>query len=217
MDPLPVQLMSRRERKKRETRKRILDAAMHLMADRPYDQVRIEDICSEADVANATFFLHFENKSALVLAFNEEVASKIADELLDRSRAAGDQLKRLLEVYLREWGAHRHLMRQIVLEFVSQSNASASFNEVSPGLLELVGKTIQAGQKSGEFLSTIAPETAAIALVSAWNAMAISWARSGDTKSAADAHWQTLELFLAGLSACDRLSRDQLQPNAASS
>ena len=108
-------------------------------------------------------------------------------------------------------------MRQIVLEFVSQSNASASFNEVSPGLLELVGKTIQTGQKNGEFLSTIAPETAAIALVSAWNAMAISWARSGDTKSAADAHWQTLELFLAGLSVCDRLSRDQLQSNAASS
>lgn len=207
MPPLPDQLISRRERKKRETRKRILDAAMHLMSDKPYDQVRIEDICTAADVANATFFLHFENKSALVLAFNEDVASKISDELLDASLAASEQLKRLLDVYLREWGAHRHLMRQIVLEFVSQSNATASFNEVSPGLLDLIGKTVFQGQKNGEFLSTIAPETAALALVAAWNAMAISWARSGDTKGAADAHWQTLEVFLTGLKACDRLSR----------
>ena len=115
MPPLPDQMLSRRERKKRETRKRILDAAMHLMSDRPYDEVRIEDICSAADVANATFFLHFENKSALVLAFNEEVASKISDELMGDAQSASDQLRKLLEVYLREWGTHRHLMRQIVL------------------------------------------------------------------------------------------------------
>lgn len=207
MPPLPDQMLSRRERKKRETRKRILDAAMHLMSDRPYDEVRIEDICSAADVANATFFLHFENKSALVLAFNEEVASKISDELMGDAQSASEQLRKLLEVYLREWGAHRHLMRQIVLEFVSQSNAAASFNEVSPGLQELVGKAIHRGQNSGEFLSTIPPETAALGLIAAWNAMAVSWARSGDTKGAADAHWQILDVFVSGLKTCDRLSR----------
>ena len=34
--------ISRRERKKRDTRRRILDAAMQLMSDKPYDEVRIE-------------------------------------------------------------------------------------------------------------------------------------------------------------------------------
>ena len=201
----PDQLLSRRERKKRETRKRILDAAMKLMSNTPYDQVRIEDICATADVANATFFLHFENKSALVLAFNEDVAAKISGELGDASILAVEQLKRLLAVYLNEWGSHRHLMRQIVLEFISQPNSNASFNEVSPGLLNLVRNTIRGGQNSGEFTHKIGPETAALALVAAWNAIAIAWAKSGDTKQAAEAHWQTLDVFLTGL-----LNRDGL-------
>lgn len=191
--------ISRRERKKRDTRRRILDAAMRLMAETPYDEVRIEDICSEADVANATFFLHFPSKSALVLAFNDDVAAKIAEQLADGGGGAAERLKSLLRIYLAEWGAHRHLMRQIVLEFIGQPAFATAFNEVSPGLLGLVGSIIRDGQSSGEFSSRISPETAGLGLVAAWNAIAISWAKTGDTKQAAEAHWQTLDVFLLGL------------------
>jgi AcrR family transcriptional regulator len=199
--------MSRRERKKLETRRRILDAALRLMADKPYDQVRIEDICTEADVANATFFLHFQNKSALALAYNEDVAAKVEEKLANDGLNASDRLKALLKIYLAEWGTHSHLMRQIVLELISQPGSGATFNEVSPGLLSIVGTVVRDGQKSGEFSSKIEPETAALALVAAWNALAIRWAKTGDTKHTADAHWQTLEVFLNGLRVRDGLSR----------
>lgn len=191
--------ISRRERKKRDTRRRILDAAMQLMADTAFVDVRIEDICSAADVANATFFLHFPNKSALVLAYNDDVAAKISDQLAEVEATAAERLKKLLTIYLTEWGLQRHLMRQIVLEFIAQPASGASFNEVSPGLLGLVGQIIRDGQNSGEFTTRIAPETGGLALVAAWNAIAISWAKTGDTKQAADAHWQTLDVFLTGL------------------
>lgn len=199
--------MSRRERKKLETRRRILDAALRLMADKPYDQVRIEDICGEADVANATFFLHFPNKSALVLAYNEDVAAKVEEKLASDGLNASTRLQTLLKVYLAEWGTHSHLMRQIVLELISQPASGATFNEVSPGLLALVSDIIRDGQKSGEFSSKIEPETAALALIAAWNALAITWAKTGDTKRTAEAHWQTLDLFLNGLRMRDGLSR----------
>lgn len=199
--------MSRRERKKLETRRRILDAALKLMADRAYDQVKIEDICVEADVANATFFLHFRNKAALALAYNEDVAAKVEEQLAEDGLDASERLKTLLKIYLAEWGTHRHLMRQIVLELISQPASGATFNDVSTGLLRVVGTVVRDGQKSGEFSSKIEPETAALALVAAWNALAITWARTGDTKRAAEAHWQTLDLFLHGLRARDGLSR----------
>jgi len=198
-NPPAYPTISRRERKKRDTRRRILEAAMELMADAPYDQVRIEDICAAADVANATFFLHFPNKSGLVLAFNDDVAGKIAEQLAQARLPASERLRSLLRIYLAEWGAHRHLMRQIVLEFLSQPASGAAFNEVSPGLLGVVAAVIGEGQKSGEFGLKIAPETAGLALIAAWNAIAITWARTGDTKHAAEAHWQTLDLFLHGL------------------
>jgi AcrR family transcriptional regulator len=192
-------LISRRERKKRDTRRRILDAAMQLMADTPYAQVRIEDICTAADVANATFFLHFTNKSALALAFNEDVAAKIAEQLAESRATAPERLKQLLKIYLSEWGTHSHLMRQIVLEFIAQPASGASFNEASPGLLTVVATIIAEGQASGAFTAKITPETAGLALIAAWNAIAISWAKTGDTRQAAEAHWQTLDLFLNGL------------------
>ena len=199
--------MSRRERKKRDTRRRILDDALQLMADRPYDQVRIEDICVAADVANATFFLHFPNKSALALAYNEDVASKVAEQLNGGPMPSAERLRTLLRIYLAEWGAHSHLMRQIVLELLAQPASGAVFNEVSPGLLTLVADVVREGQSNKEFAAKIAPETAALALVAAWNALAISWAKTGDTKHAAEAHWQTLEVFLHGLVARDGLSQ----------
>jgi AcrR family transcriptional regulator len=202
--------ISRRERKKRETRRRILDAALELMANKPYGDVRIEDICAAADVANATFFLHFPNKSALALAYNEDVAAKVEEKLAANGIDASERLQTLLKVYLAEWGAHSHLMRQIVLELISQPASGATFNEVSPGLLTLVGKIIREGQLAGEFSRKIEPETAALALVAAWNAIAISWAKTGDTKRASEAHWQTLEVFLHGLRIRDALSRQQL-------
>jgi AcrR family transcriptional regulator len=199
--------MSRRERKKRDTRRRILDAALQLMADRPYDEVRIEDICVAADVANATFFLHFPNKSALALAYNEDVASKVAEQLNGGTMPSAERLRTLLRIYLAEWGAHSHLMRQIVLELLAQPASGAVFNEVSPGLLTLVAGVVREGQSNKEFAAKIQPETAALALVAAWNALAISWAKTGDTKHAAEAHWQTLEVFLHGLVARDGLSQ----------
>jgi AcrR family transcriptional regulator len=199
--------MSRRERKKLETRRRILDAALRLMSDKPYDQVRIEDICTEADVANATFFLHFQNKAALALAYNEEVAAKVEENLAADGLSAADRLKTLLKIYLAEWGAHGHLMRQIVLELISQPASGATFNEVSPGLLTLVASVIDDGQKSGEFNGKIASETGALALIAAWNAIAITWAKTGDAKRATEAHWQTLDVFLNGLLVRDGLSR----------
>ena len=196
--------ISRRERKKRDTRRRILDAALGLMADKPYEQVRIEDICSAADVANATFFLHFPNKSALLFAYNEDVAAKVAEQLSANPQApASERLKTLLQTYLSEWGNRRHLMRQVVLELISQPASGAAFNEVSPGLISMVGEIVRDGQKSGEFADRIGPETAALALVAGWNALAISWAKTGNTRQAADGHWQTLDVFLLGI-----ISRD---------
>lgn len=194
--------LSRRERKKRETRKRILDAAVALISQRPYDEVRIEEICTAADVANATFFLHFPTKTALVRAFGEDITARLRSGIHAPGLTAAEQLERLLASYVNEWRHHRNLMQQIVLEFVSRKDPAPSFNEVAPGLLELVATTIRKGQERGEFLGRTEPEIAALALVAAWNAIAISSARTDDITGASRALWQTLELFVAGLKHC---------------
>jgi AcrR family transcriptional regulator len=52
-------------RRKRETRKRLLEAAFRLMAERGMDAVAINEITEAADVGFGTFYNHFESRDAI--------------------------------------------------------------------------------------------------------------------------------------------------------
>ena len=58
--------VSRRTRKKERTRQKIYEAAIALFTKRGFNAVTIEEICEAADVAKATFFLHFKTKASLI-------------------------------------------------------------------------------------------------------------------------------------------------------
>ncbi len=169
------------------------------MAKRPYAEVKIEEISAAADVANATFFLHFPTKASLITAFNEEVAAKIADALATFKGDAVEKLERLRTMLLDEWRKHRNLMRQLVTEFVAQPASMAAFPEVNQRLVDLVADVIRAGQKSREFDGRLDPFIVGLSLVSAWNAIAIGWAKTGDTEQATEANRQALDLVLRGV------------------
>ncbi len=70
--------LTRRERRKLELRKRILEASVSLFQERGVDATRVLEICELADVAQKTFFNHFQSKGHLL----REIASSWLDQLL---------------------------------------------------------------------------------------------------------------------------------------
>jgi AcrR family transcriptional regulator len=68
-------------RRKRETRIRLLDAALRLMAERGTDSVAINDITEAADVGFGSFYNHFESKEGIFAALVEWVFEEFADTL----------------------------------------------------------------------------------------------------------------------------------------
>jgi len=60
------QSLSRRERKKLETRQRLLDEALALFREKGYDETTVEEITERADVSKGTFFNYFSSKQALL-------------------------------------------------------------------------------------------------------------------------------------------------------
>ncbi|MCX5384567.1 TetR/AcrR family transcriptional regulator [Streptomyces sp. NBC_00083] len=92
--------VSRRERKKAETRRTIADTALRLFFERGYDDVGIREIAQEADVAVATLFAHFPSKEALV--FDQDAEQE--DMLLDvvRRRPDGVAIPEALRGWLHE-------------------------------------------------------------------------------------------------------------------
>lgn len=192
--PPPPQ--SRRERKKRETRARILEAALALMAERGYDAVKIEDVAARADVANATFFLHFPTKSALIVAFNEQVCDKIAERLEGFSLGAVEKLELLRAIVLDEWSRRAALLRKLVAEAAAENGAAVL--ESSSNLVALVEAIVAEGQSAGELSAEFSPETVAQCLVSAWRAATVKWAVTGDDHGARRANREALDLVLKG-------------------
>lgn len=108
-----VQVPSRRERQKAETRARLLDAARQLFATVGYDATRPQDIARVADVAIGTFYVHFPDKRAAFLAFTEAAAHELMEQVRTRVGEAADF----------EGGLHGSL------------EAILAFSEKNPGVL----------------------------------------------------------------------------------
>ena len=60
----PVEKEPRGARRKRETRARLLEAALRLSAERGMEGVAINEITEAADVGFGSFYNHFESKEA---------------------------------------------------------------------------------------------------------------------------------------------------------
>lgn len=79
-----------RERKKRQTREAIAQAAMELFVAHGYDSVTVADVARAADVSEKTVFNHFATKEDLVLHGGQERRAALIEAI--RTRPAGSSL-----------------------------------------------------------------------------------------------------------------------------
>lgn len=68
-----------RQRKKKETRQRIADAAAHLFAEHGFDAVSIAEVARAADVSEQTVYNYFPAKHDLALDRAEEIRVRLHD------------------------------------------------------------------------------------------------------------------------------------------
>lgn len=73
-----------RQRKKAQTRQRIVDAALGLFAQHGFDSVTVEAIANEAEIAPRTFFHYFPTKEDVVLADYAERLDRLINAVADR-------------------------------------------------------------------------------------------------------------------------------------
>lgn len=68
----------------RRTRRVLTDAFLELVVERPYDEIAVGDIIERAGVGRSTFYLHYDNKDALLRQSLSPAFETLAETLSDR-------------------------------------------------------------------------------------------------------------------------------------
>lgn len=90
--------LGRRERRKRATRKALLDAGLELIGEKGVYLMRIDDVTARADVAKGAFYNYFDSKAALVGALVTESVGALDANYLRPARAGPRLGQRLAAV-----------------------------------------------------------------------------------------------------------------------
>jgi AcrR family transcriptional regulator len=157
---------TRRARKKERTRQEIYSAAMDLFAARGFDAVTIEAICETADVARATFFLHFPTKASLLHEWNCQVAAEFAAGLAEPRASAVDELRGLVEHISGRLRAQADVMAAMLREFFATPEAVVAARAAAQDLHALFESIIRRGQARGELRASVDPRLAVAVVLS---------------------------------------------------
>jgi AcrR family transcriptional regulator len=74
----PDDLREGEDRRVRRTRDRLGDALMKLLVEKPFDQIKVQEVLDRAGVSRSTFYSHFRDKNDLFLSDSDEFLEGLA-------------------------------------------------------------------------------------------------------------------------------------------
>jgi AcrR family transcriptional regulator len=171
--------MSRRERKKLETKANILGAARHLFEEKGFDNTSIEEITEKADVAKGTFFNYFNSKDGLMAGISEEEVDDIlfyVEEELADVQGSVKKIKLVLKRLLEDAIPYLHLTGRILFSsIISTSEYPSPFYKIN----QLLENLVKEGQMNGELADAFSAENIATSILGSYYGVIFKWFELG--------------------------------------
>jgi AcrR family transcriptional regulator len=106
----------RREERKAQNRKKLLEAARKVFAEKGYGEATARDIVRETDLATGTFYNYFEDKQAVFMALLEEMGEKgraiAREQRLDQDSSLEERVSNAFRAYF-EWAVRENDMFEV--------------------------------------------------------------------------------------------------------
>jgi TetR/AcrR family fatty acid metabolism transcriptional regulator len=185
---------------------KIIEAATKVFARKGFYKAKISEIASEAQVADGTIYIYFENKDDILICLFEEQMKAVLDNMVIRISEEDDPVKKLEKfalTHLQLVEQNKNMAEIIQVEVRQSSKFMKEYrNDPFVQYLELIADIIRQGQKEGLFRKGIIPGVAKRAFFGALDEMSRFWVLSSrrqyDIKTAAK---QISEYFLVGIKA----------------
>jgi len=170
--------VSRRETKKRELREAIYETAMALFLQKGFDNVTVEDITHQIEIAKGTFFNYFPNKESILLYFMRRHLEEVKDQIprvIKEAKTTQQKLHCLFSILAKMVVTNEPLVKWVLLESLRLRVYKKEKKDVSRKILQNVVEIIREGQESGEIKKNMNPEKIAKIMESIFFFSAIRW------------------------------------------
>jgi AcrR family transcriptional regulator len=135
------------------TRRRVFDALIELMADRPFDAITMADLAARADVGRSSLYNHFKDKEAVVVAFATDETDRYLAQLRD-SLASQRTPSERLETYVRhhvDTSADFHIGLGPELRAILSPESAMAMREHVVAVEQVLRQILLDGVAAGEF------------------------------------------------------------------
>jgi AcrR family transcriptional regulator len=166
-----------------ETKKKLYEIAERLFTERNFSDVNVEDITDEAGITKGAFYVHFESKDALVAILIADHAAcadanyKTFVETLPNDMPTSEVLLALTQKIADELmdtiGCEN--MKKVYQMLLSGTAGTEAVKGYGRELYALVYSILEKGLRSGEFTSSLPPETLSRHFVMAIRGVSYEW------------------------------------------
>ncbi|MFM8440550.1 MAG: TetR/AcrR family transcriptional regulator [Acidobacteriota bacterium] len=182
----------------------ILRAAITVFAEKGYFNSKVADIASEAGVADGTVYLYFKSKEEILHSIFNRAMEKFIDEgtkELSNIKDVTKRLARIAELHLERLGGDRDIAVVFQVELRGSTKFMEAFSAAGfAKYLDIIKRTVEEGQKSGDFRADIKAITIAKMFYGVLDEMVTDWILSKKAYQLAPMAKEVMKLFLGGIS-----------------
>lgn len=185
-----------------QKRRRILQAAVKVFAQKGYHGAKVAAIARGADVADGTIYLYFRNKEDILVSLFDEVMGEHLARAREEVSVVEGAPARLLAIarhHLRVLGGNRDLAVVFQVELRQSTQFMERFTASwLQDYFTMVGEVIEEGQKEGTLRPDLPRKVATKVFFGALDELVTSWIVGGKDYDLSRLAAPMVDLFLHG-------------------
>lgn len=201
MDVRDISTESRIERKKRETREKIVKISMNLFQDQGFNNTTMEQIAEKTDIARKTLYNYFPVKEAIVDEYVRGISQELAGENLETIWKLPNTKSRLVASlnHTYSWVEANKEIMGICMNYRLRNMCNDSkIQNAETGTQSILNQIISRGQEIGEIRKDISVKLLVTHINILRSAMTFEWVNSTSRFELHDEIAKLVDLFLYG-------------------